>query len=224
MGGLRTSDLPMWIVCGSGSNGADAREVRHFFFFFFSSFSPFPFFYFFLFSFFFFFFPPFFSLFNFFFTPSLFSFFSPFFTFFLSFLVSFLFVPDHPHCHSTALVFSLDVTSTVMTRMHVRSSMRAHSPLSGSSVNGSCAQDAEQKHCKHGSGALLSSFLLLFVVVLVERGCLSSVDRDRELRIWSERETRRNECETRCWLPLERVRNSLLESFQNRRLSIGCWS
>ena len=28
-----------------------------------------------------------------------------------------------------------DVTSTVMTRMHVRSSMRAHSPLSGSSVN-----------------------------------------------------------------------------------------
>ena len=33
--------------------------------------------------------------------------------------------------------------------MHVRSSMRAHSPLSGSSVNGSCAQDTDQKHGKH---------------------------------------------------------------------------
>ena len=47
----------------------------------------------------------------------------------------------------------LDVTSTVMTRMHVRSSMCAHSQLSGSSVNESCAQDTEQKHGKHGSGA-----------------------------------------------------------------------
>ena len=44
---------------------------------------------------------------------------------------------------------TLDVTSTVMTRMHVRSSMCAHSPLSGSSVNESCAQDTEQKHGKH---------------------------------------------------------------------------
>ena len=38
---------------------------------------------------------------------------------------------------------ALDVTSTVMTRMHVRSSMCAHSPLSGSSVNKSSAQDTE---------------------------------------------------------------------------------
>ena len=84
------------------------------------------------------------------------------------------------------LLFSacaLDVTSTVMTRMHVRSSMRAHSPLSGSSVNESCAQDTEQIHGKHGSGALLSSFPLLLVAVLAEHGgCLSSVDRDRGLR------------------------------------------
>ena len=29
------------------------------------------------------------------------------------------------------------------------------------------------------------------------------------LRIWNEREARRNECETRCWLTLERVRNLL---------------
>ena len=95
-----------------------------------------------------------------------------------------------------------------MTRMHVRSSMRAHSPLSGSSVNGSCAQDAEQKHGKHGSGALLSSFLVLFVVVLVGHGgCLSSVDRDRELRIWNEREARRHECETRWVACLERARS-----------------
>ena len=82
--------------------------------------------------------------------------------------------------------------------MHVRSSMCAHSPLSGSSVNESCAQDTEQKHGKHDSGAPLSSFPLLLVVVLAEHGgCLSSVDRDLELRIWNEREARRHECETR---------------------------
>ena len=84
--------------------------------------------------------------------------------------------------------------------MHVRSSMRAHSPFSGSSVNESCAQDTEQKHNKHGSGALLSPFPLLLVVVLAEHGgCLSSVDRDRDLRIWNEREARRHERETRGW-------------------------
>ena len=60
------------------------------------------------------------------------------------------------------------------------------------------AQDTEQKHGKHGSGALLSSFPLLLGVVLAEHGgCLSSVDRDRELRILKEREARRHECETR---------------------------
>ena len=37
---------------------------------------------------------------------------------------------------------------------------------------------------------------------------------------WNERGARRNERETRCWLTLERVRNSLLESFQSRRLSL----
>ena len=61
-------------------------------------------------------------------------------------------MPDHPHAILALHLFSactLDVTSTVMTRMHVRSSMRAHSPLSGSSVNESCAQDTEQKHGKH---------------------------------------------------------------------------
>ena len=95
---------------------------------------------------------------------------------------------------------TLDVTSTEMTRKHVCSSMCAHSPLSGSSVNESCAQYTEQKHGNHGSGALLSSFpLLLFVVLAEHGGCLSSVDRDRELRIWNEREARRHECETRLW-------------------------
>ena len=53
---------------------------------------------------------------------------------------------------ATALHFfsacTLDVTSTVMTRMQVRSSMCAHSPLSGLSVNESCAQYTEQKHGK----------------------------------------------------------------------------
>ena len=80
-------------------------------------------------------------------------------------------------------------------------------------------KDTEQKHGKHGSGALLSSFPLLLVVVLAEHGgCLSSVDRDRGLRIWNEREARRNECETRRQLSLERVRNSLV--VKSRRLSL----
>ena len=106
-----------------------------------------------------------------------------------------------------------------------------------------CAQDTEQKHGKDGSGAPLSSFLVLLVVVLAEHGgCLSSVDRTVScesgtsaklvgtsvrlvgLHIWSEGGARQNECETRCWLTLERVRNSLLESFRSRRLSLGCWS
>ena len=40
---------------------------------------------------------------------------------------------------------------------------------------------AEQKHGKHDSGAPLSSFPLLLVVVLAEHGgCLSSVGRDRD--------------------------------------------
>ena len=74
------------------------------------------------------------------------------FSHFLVLCVYTCFVLDHPHCHSAALFFfpacTLDVTSTVMTRMHVRSSMRAHSPLSGSSVTESCAQDTEQMHGK----------------------------------------------------------------------------
>ena len=53
------------------------------------------------------------------------------------------------------------------------------------------AQDTEQKHGKHGSGAPLSSFPLILAVVFTEHGGrLSSVDRDRELRIWNEREAR----------------------------------
>ena len=40
------------------------------------------------------------------------------------------------------------------------------------------------------------------------------------LRIWNECGVRLNECETRCWLTLERVRNSLLESFRSRTFSL----
>ena len=62
--------------------------------------------------------------------------------------------------------------------------MRAHSKLSGSSVDESCAKDTVPILGKHGSGASLNPFPLLLVVVLAEHGgCLSSVDRDRELRI-----------------------------------------
>ena len=86
--------------------------------------------------------------------------------------------------------------------IHVRT---AHHRCQAQSV----AQDTEQKHGKHGSGAPLSSFPLLLRVVLAEHGgCLSSVDRDRELRIWNEREARRHECETRWTAYLERARSS----------------
>ena len=63
------------------------------------------------------------------------------------------------HLFSSAC--TLDVTSTVMTRMHFRSSTRAHSPLSGSSVNESCAQDTEQKHGKHFSFFFFLPFFLV---------------------------------------------------------------
>ena len=74
-------------------------------------------------------------------------------SFFLLLRAAEVFVPE---LHLLFSACTLDVTSTMMTRMHVRSSIRAHSPLSGSSVNESRAQDTEQKHGKHGSGALLS--------------------------------------------------------------------
>ena len=46
----------------------------------------------------------------------------------------------------------------------------------------------------HIATALHLLFPVLLVAVLAEHGgCLSSVDRDRELRIWNEREARRNE-------------------------------
>ena len=96
--------------------------------------------------------------------------------------------------------------TTCTTIIHVRT---AHPRCQAQIV----AQDTEQKHGKHGSGAPLSSFPLLLVVVLAEHGgCLSFVDRDRELRIWSEREARRNEWETRYWLT------------SKRSLFLGCWS
>ena len=86
--------------------------------------------------------------------------------------------------------------------IHVRT---AHHRCQAQSV----AQDTEQIHGKHGSGALLSSFPLLLVAVLAEHGgCLSSVDRDRGLRIWNEREACRNECETRWIAYLERAGSS----------------
>ena len=82
-------------------------------------------------------------------------------------------------------------------------------------------QDTEQKHGQHGSRAPLSSFPLILVVVLAEHGgSLSSVNRDRELRILNERGVSQNECETHWWLMLERVRNSSLESFRSPRFSL----
>ena len=52
-----------------------------------------------------------------------------------------------------------------MTRMHIRSSIHTNSPLSGSSVNESCAQDTEQKHGKHFP-CLSSIFVFLFFLFL----------------------------------------------------------
>ena len=85
----------------------------------------------------------------------------------------------------------------------------------------------------------MSSFPLILAVVLAEHGGrLSSVDRDRELRIWNEREARRHECETRwtAYLELtERVWDSLLVNvgtsnelvtgvIPKSRISLACWS
>ena len=76
-------------------------------------------------------------------------------------------------------------------------SMCTHSPFT---VVKKSVLRAGHIHGNHGRGALLSPFPLLLVVVLAEHGgCLSSVDRDRELRIWNEREARRHERETREW-------------------------
>ena len=55
--------------------------------------------------------------------------------------------------HLLSSACTLYVTSTVMTRMHVRSSIGAHSPLSGSSVTEFCAQDTEHIHGKHDGDA-----------------------------------------------------------------------
>ena len=122
-------------------------------------------------------------------------------------------VPDHPHCHSTTLVvfqYFLVVVDSVCADRNTTCTMIIHVRT----VHRRCqaqivAQDTEQKHGKHGGGAPLSSFPLLLVVVLAEHGgCLSSVDRDRELRIWTECEARRHECETRWTAYLERARSS----------------
>ena len=93
------------------------------------------------------------------------------------------------------------------------------------------AQDTEKKHG-----------MLLVVVLAKHGGCLSSVDRDRGLRIWSEREARRLECETRLTAYLERarssterVRDSLLVGvgtseelvtgvIPKSQIFLGCWS
>ena len=74
--------------------------------------------------------------------------------------------PTPSTCHThTALFCSLftgrDIDS-VDSRAH--SSCVLHSPLSGSSVHESCAQDTEQIQGKHGSGALLNLGSHLFFV------------------------------------------------------------
>ena len=79
---------------------------------------------------------------------------------------------DHPHCHSTALVVFSLLSRTLSYDVF-------HSPLVSSKRVIPCAQDTEQKHGKHGSGAPLSSFLLLFVVRSEHGGCLSFANLER---------------------------------------------
>ena len=71
-------------------------------------------------------------------------------------------------CHSTPLVvFSLYTRRDIDSDdSHAHSSMCAHSPLSGSSVKEFCAQDTEQIHGKHGSGALFESRCSLSTLVV----------------------------------------------------------
>ena len=117
----------------------------------------------------------------------LFSFFFSFFSFFFIFSC-FSFFPPFIACacplsRRSQRVYRRNTTCTMI--IHVRT---AHHRCQAQSV----AQDAQQIHGKHGSGALLSPFPMLLIAVLAERvGCLSSGDRDRGLRIWSEREARR---------------------------------
>ena len=117
------------------------------------------------------------------------------------------------------------------------------SPLVSSKRSYLARRDTEHKHGKHGGGAPLSSSPLLLDEVLAEHGgCLSSVDRHRELRIWNERGARRNECETRGTAYLDRARSSterVLDSLlvdvgtseelvtgviPKSQISFGCWS
>ena len=85
--------------------------------------------------------------------------------------------------------------------IHVRT---AHHRCQAQSV----AQDTEQTRQTWYRSAV-ESFPLLLVAVLAEHfGCLSSGHRDRGLRIWTEREARRNECETRWVAYLERAGSS----------------
>ena len=73
-----------------------------------------------------------------------------------------------PPCQEECLCLTIHIAtalpSTVITRMHIHPC--AHSPLSGSSVNESCALDTEQIHGKHGLMAffwVLSSAVFHFV-------------------------------------------------------------
>ena len=126
-----------------------------------------------------------------------------------------MFMPDHPHA-IPVLCTLLSASQNARTWWCV-----IHSP-SVSSKRSTLRAGHRAEHGKHGGGAPLSSVPLILGVVLAEHGgCLSSVDRDRELRIWNEREARRNECETRRSAYLERVRSLSTRMWDSLLVDVG---
>ena len=87
---------------------------------------------------------------------------------FLQFVSHFLFEPHthHPHAILTQhLLFVCTIRRDIDSDdSHALSSRVLHSPLSGSNVTESCAQDTKQIHGKHGRGAPLNPVSCLFLV------------------------------------------------------------
>ena len=81
------------------------------------------------------------------------------------FFFVFLFEPTPSTCYTyTAFAFSLYTGRDIDRDDSHALIMCVAQPLSGSSANESCAQDTEQMHGKHGSGALLNPVFRLFLL------------------------------------------------------------
>ena len=94
------------------------------------------------------------------------------------------FVPFPTYTLAFSLYTERDIDSD---DSHAHSSCVLHSPLSGSSVNASFAQDTEQIHGKNVSGALLKTCVLLVLCLLNEWSSLANLWTSGARRLLSER-------------------------------------